>query len=214
MQRKDFIRQVQEVSTAAVVGLGMKRRGLGVLTLRMTEDISGQIGLNVETARDPVSVFISPFVGMRSDRVQQVVSRAKGVPYHSFNPPTAGRALGYLMAEGRFHSYEFEDDAVLAERSSEIADAVKRYALPLFARYATLDGLATLVSSWGTWQEVAERLPAIHCVKGASEGELRELSSRLLQEGLDAGIAAARTYSDYLKRFFDLLESNRRIGSA
>jgi hypothetical protein len=186
--------------------LGFQKRSGGLLTLPLTEDVLGWIGLNTASRRPDRLVAFNPVIGLRHQAVEELVARLHQEKPHRYLPPTVSISLGYLMPDRQFRQWYFGPDTDPEPVVRDLVAAVQRYALPFMVEHQTLSGIAELLEQGmvPVPEQRAERAVTAALLAGRPERAEQELVAILERVGertdpaaerIRTFAAAARTWS-------------------
>jgi hypothetical protein len=145
---KDFRRAVFALVQERLVSLGFRKRKQELVSLSVSEDVLGLIGLNMATGGlGPGILEINPVVGVRNQTVERLVAGLIGEPFDELNPFSAGANVGYLSPQSKYEPFIFAEAASINEPANQLADAVKTYGLPFINSNASLPTLLETMRS-------------------------------------------------------------------
>lgn len=79
---------------AAIADLGYKRRKAGLFTRELADDVLGWLGLNTATRSQPAGhVLVNPVIGVRFQKIEELVAEGRGEKAHRYTPPTLSTTL-------------------------------------------------------------------------------------------------------------------------
>lgn len=105
------------------------------------EDASGWLGLNAATHRSDGRIGINPVVGVRHERIENMIEGLLGEK-ESRLAPTISTPLGYLMPEGQYLEWLFEPPPFdNASECEKIVKAVETYGVPFMKSNAALEDI-------------------------------------------------------------------------
>jgi|GEM_PF-3342190 len=182
---KEFIKEVVEQCVSRLIVLGVRRPRKGCLTWPLHEDFHGWIGLNTETHRGDGTMIVNPNVGVRCDRIHQIITAVDGRKYTTYEPPTIIRGLGYLMPQHTYVPFIFHKKSPIESVADELCAAVEQYGMPYMRAKANLEaiikGLDCLPRQAG-WEESGERLLSAYYLLGD-----RDAIGRLIHQRSEEG---------------------------
>ena len=117
-----------------MMALGWKPRALGWFTYAVSTDAMGVVAIGTaseHTERGTAAVF--PFVGLRHEVIEPIVSQLSGTPDHGYRQRTAVNSLGYLLPAQAWRSWDVSEDNA-GEVALYLADLITEFALPALQR--------------------------------------------------------------------------------
>lgn len=157
-------------------------------TLPMADESIGTLGLNVANFPEDSLITINPVIGVRSQRIEKLVSELKEIEFNSFGPPTISSPVGYLMPQKSYKTWTFRSEEKLARKegtASEMASAIETYGIPYMRQYCSLDQVHEYMVSQSPNELTLYRLPVAMFLLGRPieaekfvRGTLRDIASR------------------------------------
>jgi hypothetical protein len=149
-------------------------------------------------------VEINPVVGVRHQKVEQIVAELRDEKFHPYQPPTVSTPLGYLMPEGRYRPWIVADDA--EGEAADLAAAVERYAVPFMKATSGLAAMCQrLDERMGFDDQLIYRQPVARLLSGDVDRASALVDGAETDLG-DRGDAAAIEFRQFAAAF------RRRIG--
>lgn len=113
-----------------------------VFTLGLNGDVVGWLGINLITSRNDGRVGINPVVGVRSERIEELVGklcrRSK-----SKLAPTLSTNLGYVMPQARYIEWLFEAPPFdYALEGTRMVSAIEEYGIPFMSTHFSPESIA------------------------------------------------------------------------
>jgi hypothetical protein len=184
----------------ALRGLGFRRRATGILTIEVSADVLGWVGLNT-AHRSSGSYFVNPVVGVRHQLVERIVAEHRGDVFHPYSPPTVSRPLRLLLED---HAVKWvvgadSEPGYVDRLVHDLDDVGSAY---IDAR-STLDGLlAALVGGEGFEHQLRFRRPVALALLGDRRAAAALVADELraLAEATDP---ASVDLAGFLRRFND-----------
>jgi hypothetical protein len=204
MSASDLTKTVFALLQKRLVLLGFRKRKQGILSMSVTEDVLGLIGLNKATGgRGPGVLEINPVVGVRNQIVERLVAELVGEPFDELNPFTAGANVGYLSPQSKYQPSIFAETAPLDGPADQLIDAIRAYGLPFIHSNSSLPTLLeTMRSNRFAIQHVAAfRIPAALHVLGRHAEANAFLTDEVAKLGARTDQAAKRfrVFADHFK---------------
>lgn len=197
MQSKQLLAPVITVVENGLKVLGF-RKTKGVYVRSLGYGAIGWLGLNSATHRSDGRVGINPVVGVRLERIEDIVAELMGEKGARFGP-TISTPLGYLMPEARYLEWLFEPTPFDYESESQrMVKAVEVYGIPFMTENGTLESLVrNLKQLRFTSKEMAVyRLPIAHLLAGETSLAVSYVDSQVKELG-DRDDLAARQYKTF-----------------
>jgi len=142
---KHFTKKVLATVQGALGALGFQKRKAGMVTLSVTPNVVGSVGLNVATTgRGPGVLEINPVVGVRNQQIERFVAELVDQPFDEMVPPTLAGNIGYMSPADHYLPFLFTEDSAVESIADQLCEAVKIYGLPFIKKNADL---AILVES-------------------------------------------------------------------
>lgn len=137
--------------------LGFKKRKAEISTIQVADDVLGWIGLNKATRGLKGFLEINPVVGVRNQRIEEIVAELVGEKPDDVIPPTLAGNIGYLMPADKYRPYIFSEDGPVETTVDELVKDVREYALPFIRRHIDM---VTLVNGMKTRRFAAQFMVA------------------------------------------------------
>ncbi|MFF4654441.1 hypothetical protein [Streptomyces sp. NPDC001381] len=189
----------------ALVELGFRKRG-GSLLRDDGEGASGWIGLNVATYGLPASLGVNPVVGVRFDRLDEVM-RALRDDLPKEPMPVISRPLGYLMPENSFRLWEFRQGRDVQSVAESMARAVSEYGEPFMKKYSEWVNFSRDLEAPGLLMEHerAKVLPVVRALDGRVEVARGVVADELARISGMSDVYA-QSYRAFAEKFLDRFE--------
>lgn len=199
-QSKVALHQLRDAFDEALSGIGFGRAGV-VYTRPLRPGVAGWLGLN-RALRDPDNfAAINPVIGVRHERVMQLVAELAGRS-NRHDTPTFARPLGYLMPDARYTEWTAETEADIPRIASEIARALSVYGVPRMVEWSELETLLTAIRTFGpVLEDEAERVPVMLALLGRPGEAAREASAYLDRMAERLSYARYRAFAESFDRY-------------
>ncbi len=166
-----FIKDVFRVLHGHLSLLNFENRKSGILTIKMTDDAIGWIGLNKATRSQRGFLEINPVVGVRNQKIERLVADLVGEKFDEIIPPTLSGNIGYMMPAKKYRPYMFSEDGPVETLAEELVNDVREYGIPFIGAHTNM---AALVDGMGRFRfaaqfMVAYRIPAGFFLLGRQE---------------------------------------------
>ncbi|HSO93956.1 MAG TPA: hypothetical protein VLS53_05740 [Candidatus Dormibacteraeota bacterium] len=171
-----LFRRSFDAITDALAEAGFRKRRTGILTLPVSADVLGWLGLNKGYDSATSVLRINPVVGIRYQKLERALASLLDQPFHDYIPASLSSPLGYLMPEKRFTTWPFTANDDPAPTAAMLAQAISNYGVPFIRRNATLEALYATVTSnpgIGIPTQVASRVPVL-CLLLGKPGEAEQ----------------------------------------
>lgn len=143
----DFTKDVFRHLHTCLVSLGFEKRKPGILTIKMSDEVVGWIGLNKATRGQKDFLEINPVVGVRNQRIEKLVADLLGEKFDEVIPATLAGNIGYMMPSDKYRPYIFSKDASVETVAEELVNSLREYGLPFIRSHTEMtdlvDGLRT-----------------------------------------------------------------------
>lgn len=132
----------------------------------------------------PGVVVFSPVVGVRLQRVQQVVAELLGTAGHTYIPPTVSCPLAHLVAPREYKAWRFnERQPDVDNELGDLVDAVRTTGLSFMRSLTTMPAALNALED-GHGHDREYKRPVLKMLMGDREGALAALDEA---EALRAG---------------------------
>lgn len=188
--------------------LGFHKRKHGILSLTVTNDLIGWLGLNRAFRRGPRILEINPVVGVRSQPVEKLVAEILTEPFDELIPPSLAGNVGYMMPTAKYVPFLFSESTLPDVIADDLTESIKRYGLPFITMNADLvQLLESMISArFAIPEQVAYRIPIILHLLGKDADAVNVLENKLKEFGGRVDPAALR-----FRKFCDHLQARIRV---
>ncbi|NLE21220.1 MAG: hypothetical protein GX624_00330 [Actinobacteria bacterium] len=176
------MRMIERVSAPLLAEHGFKKRAGAVFTIPIADGVLGWLGLNSATKYTPKGhANVNPIVGVRNQRVEELVAELSGERPHPYNPPTASTPIGYLLPERAYRTWDISEES--PEAVADMVATIVEYGLPFMEEHVELSALRSLLAGGhaGPNHKVAYRLPVAMLLLGEGQ-RATETASRMLAD--------------------------------
>lgn len=174
MSASVFKKDVETACMSELVKIGMKKRKAGIATIAISPDIDGWVGLNAETEFKDGTVAINPFIGVRYNRMHEIMAEIENEKFHPYLPPTVAKNIGYLAPCNSFKQYAFTPDADCLSVAHDMASDIQRYGFPYMHDLMGVESLEKAISRDCLWIDKSERLLVMMLISGDKLVDLEE----------------------------------------
>jgi hypothetical protein len=177
-----------------LAGLGFEKRKPGIFSSVIAENVVGWIGLNTATRGRKDALEINPVVGVRNQRVEQLVAELVGDAFDDLIPPTVAGNVGYLSPGHKYLAFTFSDSGSNEDVADGLCDAVKVYGLPFMRRMVDLRSLVEEMQTTrlGMPEQLNYRIPVGIWLLDEADQAKAFVAARLSEIGARADPAALR----------------------
>lgn len=177
---------------------GWRRRVPDIFTIDLGSEVLGWIGLNRATHKTGGILLINPVVGVRNQKLEQLVAQFSGTRFHLYNPPTIAGNVGYLMPEDDFLQWAFSSEHDAEALVSELVQTIQDYGMPFIRANVDLEQLidTMLHARFGFPHQLKYRIPVAYMMLGRTI-EARSEIDKNLAEYADAQYQAAVGYRNF-----------------
>jgi len=201
----DFVKNVFRLLRADLASLGFEKRTRGILTITVSSDVLGWLGLNIATRGQKDFIEINPVIGVRNQRIEKLIADILGERFDEVIPPTLTKSIGYLTPENRYISYNFSSQNPPDPVVASLIASVGKFGLPFIERHVEM---ATLVNSLRTGKfsipfMVAYRVPAGLYLLGQNKDAISYLNAELVKIG-DRDDPAATRFKSFARKFAEV----------
>lgn len=180
----------------------LKRLGFsrikGVYVRALEGDVFGWLGLNTATHRSDGRVGINPVVGVRHERIENMVEELIGENEPKFSP-TVSTALGYLMPEGRYLEWLIEASPFnCGPECQRMVEAIEVYGIPFMKQRCGLGSIFRDLEELPFTSKDAAiyRVPVAHWLAGEHSLAIAFVDNQIGELG-DRNDPAARQYRTF-----------------
>lgn len=126
--------QIERAMRQPMTAKGWKPRALGWFTHAVSTDTLGVVTIGTASEHyEPGTAAVFPFVGLRHEVIEPLVSQLSGTPDHKYRQRTAVNSLGYLLPAQSWRSWNVAE-ADAGEVALHLADLIAEFALPALQR--------------------------------------------------------------------------------
>jgi hypothetical protein len=163
--------------------LGFTEREPGIYTVVTKPGFLGALGLN--NAPHKGFVDVNPVIGIRSQRVEQLVAELRGRSYSQYHPPTVAMNIGYIMPDNSFKAWRFTGGSASTTTARAMVDTIGEYGLPYMLEHSDLHKIYDLmvVERRGVPTMTVYRIPVVCLLLGEPELARKHLDNRLSRIG-------------------------------
>lgn len=163
----------------ALASLGFKHVAGRRFVFEKTAPILGWVGLH-QASRGGV-VTVTPTVGLHAVPVEQLAAKLRGEKYREGAYATVAYRIDAIPGSAalRNPAVEFTDARSARERAADLAEMIKRRALPFFRAHASLDAVLAILRTTPGAQRNSELLAATLWLAGQS-AEARQVSEAVM----------------------------------
>ena len=204
---KELIREVMQIIQRKLVDNGFKKRSGPILTLDLSAEFLGWLGLNRAVQRGDGSLAINPVIGVRYQRLERVYSDLMDEKFHTYIPPTLSVNIGYLMPENSYKTWLFNEKTENQRIVDDMVAAIDKYGISFMDSMSNEDAIleALKVSDYSMPESRKFRLPLINYMHGDIERTREELT-RTLEEVNKREDMAAQYYRKFAQRLITKLQ--------
>jgi len=189
-----FSKEVEQFLHSRLASLGFEKRTSGIMTIRISEEVLGWIGLNKATGGSKDDVEVNPVVGVRNQRIETLVADLLEKKFDKVIPPTLAGHIGYMKPSNKYAPYFFSRDASLEPPAQALIGDVRDYGIPFIQTHsdvvALIEGLRTCRFAIDYMAEY--RIPAGLFLLGLTEEAQAALDAALKKTGDRQDPAALR----------------------
>ncbi len=178
----------------------MQRRKARIFTQTTTGKNLRWVGLAIEERRASDSIFLTPNIGYRHQRLHAVMAEVEGEKFHQYLPPTVAINIGYLETESRSLSIKVTDLSSAYDAAENLVERIIADGLP-FCDSMTLETIIQILPEITTWEDAGERLLIAYYLMGKDELELKDFSAERIAVGKAEGRFFER-FETFADRFF------------
>jgi hypothetical protein len=132
------------------------------------------------THRGDGAVEINPVVGVRSQKVEQLVSELSGRNQRNRFLPTVSTNVGYVMPQQSYYRQLFRSGVDIKIGTGELADVVSTFGVPFMRQNANLEVLSESMERHIGWPDIISySLPVAYLLLGHAERAEEYVKRRL-----------------------------------
>lgn len=213
MTLKDKLtKDLERICAERLDGIGIQRREARIFTQTTIDQNLLWIGLVIEKHRANDAIFLTPHIGYRHQRLQEVIAEVEGEKFHQYLPPTIAMDIGYLDKESRPLSIQVTDLSSAYDAAGNLVERIISNGFP-FCDSMTLDGIIRILPEFAIWEDAGERLLAAYYLIGKSEAELKTFASERIAIGKSENRFFER-FETFANRFFAWLHDRSSGGDS
>jgi hypothetical protein len=184
-----------------LAALGFKKRKPGILSSPISDDTIGWVGLNKAIRGRSGALDINPVVGVRNQRVEQLVAELVGDAFDDLIPPTVAGNVGYLFPAHRYLVFTFSESGSNEEVADGLCDAVKAHGLPFMKKMVDLRNLVETMQTTrlGMPEQLNYRIPVGLWLLNEADKAKAFVAAKLSEIGTRSDPAALR-YKSFAAR--------------
>jgi hypothetical protein len=177
-----------------LASLGFEKRKPGIFSSVIAENVIGWIGLNIATRGRKDALEVNPVVGVRNQRVEQLVAELVGDALNDLIPPTVAGNVGYLSPAHKYMAFTFAVSGSNEDAADGLCNAVKVHGLPFMKRMIDLRNLVETMQTTrlGMPDQLNYRIPVGMWLLGESGNAKAFVAAKLSEIGIRADLAALR----------------------
>lgn len=190
----------------ALRSIGFKKHANESLTLPLSDDTNGWLGLNrASRSGGPGDMNMHPVCGVRHNQVEQLVAEIRGEKFQRFGAPSVTKPMRYLVPIERRMDWILTRESP-EENTAVIADilaSLEAYGLPYMRQRTSLEGLAeALLANEGHNHVRIYRAPAALFLLNRPNEALDYLESELraAADRTDPAVMEFRAFASELER--------------
>jgi len=203
----DFVKKVFGLVHTHLAVLGFEKRKPGILTIKISDDVLGWIGLNKAIRGKEDFLSINPVIGLRNQKVERLIADLLGESYSDIIPPTLSTNVGYLMPLKKYQSYSFSKEGSNEAVAKELVEAVREYGVPFIRRNVDLPALIKSMQTdhIGISFMTDYRVPAAYFLLGQIDKASEIFKTRLseMENRHDPAALRYKTFASNLKARFN-----------
>lgn len=172
-----------------------KRSGWVFTRPAESEFILGWLGINRAVSRTDRTIELNPVIGLRDQRIENLVSQLHAERPHAYVPPTVSSSLGYLMPNAVYRSWRISEESRVSQTITEMVDQVELYGLPFLIRSADASEIVELLAKTTFTpgnEHRSERLIAAYIIAGDRSRAVEQIRALLNALGTRQDPAALR----------------------
>ena len=199
-ERNRLIADVAESLTVCLREIGFRRRKGAIYTLDLPGDTLGWVGLNRRVYPSSGVVDINPVVGVRHQKLEQIVAKLSGRQFHQYVPPTVSCNVGYLLSEAKYRVWRFDESIDNSEAVRSLVATVAGVAVPFMRAHESYDSfIRDLRLGRFTHREAQmERLPVALVLAGQRDEAVADIERSVAEVG-GREDAAAENFRNYAR---------------
>lgn len=190
-----------------LAGLGFKKRKPGILSSPISDDTVGWVGLNKAIRGRNGALDLNPVVGVRNQRIEQLVAELAEDALDDLIPPTVAGNVGYLSPAHRYQVFTFSESASNDEVADRLCGAVKVHGLPFMKKMVDLRSLVETMQTTrlGMPEQLNYRIPVGLWLLQEAEKAKAFVAAKLSEIGTRTDPAALR-YKSFAARLSARME--------
>jgi len=180
-----FIKEVFQILHNRLAMLDFEKRKSGILTIKITDDVIGWIGLNKATRGQRGFLEINPVLGVRNQQIEKLVAELTREKFDEFVPPTLSGNIGYMTPANKFRPYLFSENGTVEPIVEELVNDVCEYGLPFIRAHSDMVALVEGMCEcrFAVKFMVAYRIPVSFFLLGRMDAASDCLNAELVKLG-------------------------------
>ena len=192
-----FHRQTLKHIGELMIEAGFEKLDPKGFVLRISPDIVGVVSLTVITASRQEGMHVDPFLGVRHERLERLVSELTELKFSPYANVTVHTALGYITPEAEYLSFPFDKDSA-EEVSREMVEMIVHYGIPWMKSFDSLEKMMLKIPEDSDMGRT--RVP-IHYFLKREFGSAKSAIERQLSIMADLGGPIEVQYKVFAKKF-------------
>jgi hypothetical protein len=179
---------------ARLESLGFEKRKPAIFSSAVSDEVIGWIGLNKALRGSRDTVEVNPVVGVRNQRIEQVVAELTGDAYNDLIPPTVAGNVGYLSPTHQYQVFKFSEAGPNEEIADQLYEAIEAHGLPFMKRVADLRRLVESMQTarFGISEQLNYRIPVGLWLLADVREAKAFIAAKLSEVGTRGDLAAQR----------------------
>lgn len=204
MSRDESVpRRARDSCRRALESAGLRKRAGDVYTFDSGVDGTlGRVALNTASNSPGGRFEINPVVGVCHEGVESRRAALQGTKARRYELATLSSAVGYLMPEGAYRAWYFQDGSDFDEVAGDLAAAVVAYGFAFGQEHAELEVIADDLEQvrFTTLEARKTRLPIAYQLLGRPQEARRTLDASLAEVKSETHLAAEQ-FRTFVERF-------------
>jgi hypothetical protein len=203
--RSSFLRTLLTETRAQLEAAGFTYRGRSWYERPLGSETTAIVTLASNTYRGDPAVYINPSLGIRHERLEQLLAELSGHQLGKFPPATISTSLGYVTPAGKHIMYSFTAGDELSAKVKGLVQTISKDGLPWMQKNqsvdAIYDGLAGF--KFAARDGARFRVPLVHYLKGDYESACVAARRGLEEIGTNQDLYSQR-YRHFANGLLDL----------
>lgn len=207
--RSSFLKSLFTEMRAQLGAAGFTYRGRSWYERPLSSETTAIATLASDTFRGDSAVYINPSLGIRHERLEQLLAELSGYELGKFPPATIGISLGYATPTGKHIMYPFTPGEVSA-KVKDLVQTISKDGLSWMQKNQTIDAIHDALAKFkfATRDSARFRIPLVYYLKGDYESACVATRRGLEEIGANQDVYSQR-YRHFANALLDLASARQ-----